>query len=225
MYYHDYYTNKIITKTINGSIYFSRESHFFLDYQNKFQVIIPFWHIKGDEYSIYKLPTTFNIENIKIESIESFLGYLLVEFDDLYYAITTYSQERKTLDRVKNAIHNSYRSINTLIQGEEHECLSLVFIYEFIYSYFKYLGMTKQMQFGITCDYIKKTFIIKDLLNTNNMTWEANPQIVEIKKTETITEKSLETNIEKLNIINDFYTKYWKFILLGGIPAIYTIFS
>ena len=80
------------------------------------------------------------------------------------------------------------------------------------------------MQFGISCDYIKKTFIIKDLLNNNSITWEAEPQVVEIKKTETITE-TLETNIEKLNIVNEFYTKYWKFILLGGIPAIYTIFS
>ena len=137
MYHHEYYTNKIITKTINGSIYFSRESNFFLDYQNKFQVIIPFRYIECDKYSIYKLPTTFNIENINIESIESFLGYLLAEFDDLYCAITTYVEERKTLDRVKNAIHNSYSSINSLIQGEQCECVSLVFIYEFIYKCIK----------------------------------------------------------------------------------------
>lgn len=221
----DYTINKIITKKINGSIYFSRDSNFYLAYQNKFEVIIPFRYIDYENYFIYKLPKTFNIENIKIESVESFLGYLLSEFDDIYCAITTYSGERKSLDRVKNAIHNSYHSINTLIQGEEHECLSLIFIYEFIYSYFRHLGITKQMQFCISCDYIKKTFIIKDLLNTNSVTWEANPQIVEIKKNETIIENSLETSIEKLNIINDFYSKYWKFILLGGIPAVYTIFS
>ena len=222
--FNDYKTNKIITKTLNGSMYFSRDSNFFLDYQNKFEVIIPFRYIDCDSF-IYKLPKTLNIENIKIESIESFLGYLLAEFDDIYCAITTYAGERKSLDRVKNAIHNSYHSINNLIQGEEHECISLIFIYEFIYSYFKYLGMTKQMQFCISCDYIKKTFIIKDLLNTNSVTWEANPQIVEIKKNETIIEKPLETSIEKLNIINEFYTKYWKFILLGGIPVVYNIFS
>ena len=218
--FNDYKTNKIITKTINGSIYFSKDSHFFLDYKNKFEVIIPFRYIDCDSF-VYKLPKTFNIENVKIETIECFLGYLLAEFDDIYYAITTYTEERKTLDKVKNAIHNSYHSINNLIQGEEHECISLIFIYEFIYSYFRHLGITKQMQFGIICDYIKKTFIIKDLLNTNSITWEANPQIVEIKN-ETIIENDLETSIEKLNIINEFYSKYWKFILLGGIPAVYS---
>lgn len=57
--------------------------------------------------------------------------------------------------------------------SSNRQCLSLIFIHEFIYNCFCYLGKTHQMSFQIVCNYIKKNICIKNLIDNTSIIWEA----------------------------------------------------
>jgi len=157
--------HRIMTSMYYGKIYLDKSTHFLLDFYNKFIVQVRFYN----SFKFVKIPSDFDISSIQIQSIEYFESCIVDTFNNLHTTICEYAKNTNSLEMVKNAIENAYYSINTLMQGKEHECISLILIHEFIYNNLCYLGRTKQMQFQIDCNYINKNIYIKNLLNNDSI--------------------------------------------------------